>query len=151
IQRFASRKAFLDSVPISDARFTELPAEINLFPSPQAWKVHQACLEVLDQAPGLLILVERPGQLLGDLIALGLLAVELCERRKRTTQHHNAQRGVGDFRCDAVQGALLLASLLEKLPDHGQKLFGFIAVEILISHGSTVEKSRSRGVEKSGA
>src|SRR5271157_1048217 len=90
IQRFASRKAFLDSVPISDARFTELPAEINLFPASQAWKVHQPRLEVLDQAPGLLNLFDRLSQLLGSLIALRLFVVELRERRKRTAQHHNA-------------------------------------------------------------
>src|SRR5208337_2897571 len=144
IQRFASRKAFLDSVPISDTRFTELPAEINLFPASQAWKVHQPRLEVLDQAPGLLNLFDRLSQLLGSLIALRLFVVELRERRKRTAQHHNAQRGIGDFLGNAVQGALLLASLLEKLPDHGQKLFGFVAVEIFISHGSTVESQQSK-------
>ena len=33
VQRFASRKALLDAVPISDALFAELPAEINLFAS----------------------------------------------------------------------------------------------------------------------
>jgi len=49
-QRFATRKAIFDAVPVVDARFADLPTEENHFRTEHARKIDQTLLDALANA-----------------------------------------------------------------------------------------------------
>ena len=58
VQRFASRKALLDAVPIPDALFAELPAEINLLRLPAG--LESPPIPYRDPSPRIRFVESRP-------------------------------------------------------------------------------------------
>src|SRR3989304_3677260 len=70
-ERLAAGKALLEAVPVANLRLPQAPAEVHLLPSPAGQEVHQAKIEILDDAAHdfdlphpVVDLREKPGALL---------------------------------------------------------------------------------------
>ena len=90
IDRLASAETLIDAVPVVDPRLSQFPAEVHFGSAEQSRKVHQADIQILDQAADLLHAFDRIAQSCRSFFAPGLGFHGAIAIDHDAAEHHDA-------------------------------------------------------------